>query len=165
MILISFLILVTPVVDVFLAAADPVFPVNLFRFTPLVLACVAAYGSKKFFIPIVISALFFAALSYPSDVPALLIVLITPLLFGLRYRFNFLSEQWVRLVILALGFSLSYFVWAANSISWDVIDYKYFGLAFLIQVISGIIISFGVLKCTDFFASPYNGYEIPKNRI
>lgn len=165
MIFIQFLILITPVFDVFLSANDPVFPVNLFRFTPLVLASVAAYDSKKFFIPIIISALFFSVLSYPNDLTAFFIVLITPLLFRFRHRFYFLSEQWIRPAVLALGFSLSYLVWTVNNISSGIVDYKYFGAAFCVQVIINIIISFIFLKIVDLLESPDIRYEIPKNRI
>ncbi len=165
MILISFFILITPVFDSFLAASDLSFPLNLFRITPLVLASVAAYDSKKFFIPIIISALFFAVLSYPSDMPALAIALTIPLLFRFKYHFYFFSEQWIRPIILALGFFVGYLIWVINNISWSIVDYKYFGIAFLIQVIGSIVIAFIVLKIIDFFTASYSRYEIPTNRI
>ena len=165
MIFIHFLILITPIFDVFLSANDLVFPLNIFRFTTVVLAFAAAYDSKKFFVSIFISALFFSILSYPDDLAAFFIVMITPILFMFKQHFRFLSEQWIRPAILMLGFILSYLIWIANNVSWSVIDYKYFGAAFCIQVIMSIVISVILLKISDLFVSPHTRYEIPKNRI
>lgn len=158
-----FLIL-SPFLDSFLAANTLMFPFNLLKITPIIIAIAAAYSIKRFFVPIAIAGLLFIILSYPFDIQAAFSVFLIPFLFNFKKAFSIFSEQWIRISIFFAGFSLNYIIWVVNNIRNGIVDYPYFLAAIFVSVLFNTLISFTILRTIEYFKLPLR-YEIPKNRI